>query len=169
MMSRRKLRVLFLCAGNSCRSQMAEAWARHLQGDWIEPYSAGIEKHGLNPYAVQVMAEVGVDMSGHRSKTLEELPSLEFDWVVTVCGRAREKCPLFPGKAKVIHQGFEDPPSLTRDMPDGEEKLTVYRRVRDQIREFVESLPETLERLSKGGALSSRAHSGRPELKETPG
>jgi arsenate reductase (thioredoxin) len=138
------MKVLFLCTGNSCRSQMAEGWARHLRGDVIEPYSAGIEKHGMNPHAVKVMAEAGVDLSKHHSKTLEDMGSVPFDFVVTVCGHANEHCPIFPGKAKVVHVGFEDPPKLTRWMADGEEKLAVYRRVRDEIRRFVETLPGAL-------------------------
>ena len=135
------MKILFLCTGNSCRSQMAEGWARHLLGDRVEPYSAGIEKHGLNPRAIEVMAEAGVDISKQWSKTLTELGPVPFDYVVTVCGQANERCPVFPGKTKVVHAGFEDPPSLTRDMPDGEAKLAVYRRVRDEIRAFMESLP----------------------------
>ncbi|SRR6266478_3491076 len=136
-----KLKVLFLCTGNSCRSQMAEGWARRLKGDVIEPYSAGIEKHGMNPHAVKVMAEAGVDISKQYSKTPGDLGPLEFDYVVTVCGDANERCPIFPGKAKVVHVGFDDPPKITRQLPDGEEKLSVYRRVRDEIRSFVETLP----------------------------
>ncbi len=139
------LKVLFLCTGNSCRSQMAEGWARHLKGDSVEPYSAGIEKHGMNPYAVKVMAEAGVDLSEHYSKTLDGLKGVVFDYVVTVCGHANENCPIFPGRTKVIHVGFEDPPKLTKDMPDGEAKLAVYRRVRDEIRRFVETLPKALK------------------------
>ena len=140
-----KLKVLFLCTGNSCRSQMAEGWARHLKGDQIEAYSAGIETHGLNPRAVQVMAEAGVDISGHRSKHVEELRGVEFDYVVTVCGHASEHCPVFPGKARVIHVGFDDPPKLSADAATEEERLAPYRRVRDEIRAFVEALPERLE------------------------
>ena len=123
---------------------MAEGWARHLHGDTIEAYSAGIEKHGMNPCAIHVMAEAGVDISQHSSKTLDELAYLTFDSVITVCGHADEHCPVFPGKTKVIHVGFEDPPKLTQHLPDGEEKLAVYRRVRDEIRRFVETLPESL-------------------------
>ena len=139
-----KLKVLFLCTGNSCRSQMAEGWARALKGDAIKAYSAGIEKHGMNPYAVKVMAEAGVDISKHYSKTPQDIGPVQFDYVVTVCGHANESCPIFPGKTKVVHVGFEDPPKLTKDMPDGEGKLAVYRRVRDEIRKFVETLPEAL-------------------------
>jgi len=124
---------------------MAEGWARALKGDVVEAYSAGIEKHGMNPHAIRVMAEAGVDISRHVSKTLQELGPVEFDYVVTVCGHADENCPVFSGKTKVIHVGFEDPPKLTKLLPDGEEKLAVYRRVRDQIRAFVERLPGALE------------------------
>ena len=141
---REKTKILFLCTGNSCRSQMAEGWARQLKGELIEPYSAGIEKHGMNPHAVKVMAEAGVDISRQWSKTLQELGSVTFDYVVTVCGHANEHCPMFPGKTKVVHVGFEDPPKLTKDLPDGEGKLAVYRRVRDEIREFIDALPASL-------------------------
>ena len=141
-----KLKILFLCTGNSCRSQMAEGWARHLKADVIEAYSAGIEKHGMNPHAIEVMAVAGVDITGHHSKTVAELGPVEFDYVVTVCGHANENCPLFPGKAKVVHVGFDDPPKLTKHLPDGEAKLAIYRQVRDQIRAFIETLPEGLNR-----------------------
>ena len=141
----RKLKVLFLCTGNSCRSQMAEGWTRALKGDVVLACSAGIEKHGLNPHAVKVMAETGVDMSKQYSKTLVELGPVEFDYVVTVCGQADVNCPVFPGKTRVVHVGFEDPPTLTKHLPDGEEKLAVYRRVRDEIRRFVETLPASLD------------------------
>jgi len=137
----RKLRILFLCTGNSCRSQMAEGWARHLKGDSVEPYSAGIEVHGLNPLAVQLMAEAGVDISGQRSKHVDELRDVEFDYVVTVCDHAHEHCPIFPGTAKVLHAGFDDPPRLAAGAATEEERLRHYRRVRDEIRAFVETLP----------------------------
>ncbi len=136
-----KLKILFLCTGNSCRSQMAEAWARHLRGDVVEPYSAGIEAHGLNPNAVRVMAEAGVDISGYRSKRVDELKGVEFDCVVTVCGHANEHCPVFPGKAKKIHVGFDDPPKLAAAAKTEEDALDHYRRVRDEIRAFVLRLP----------------------------
>jgi arsenate reductase (thioredoxin) len=139
-----KLKVLFLCTGNSCRSQMAEGWARTLKGDAIEPYSAGIETHGLNARAVQVMAEVGVDISGHRSKHVNELRGVDFDYVVTVCDHAHESCPLFPGKAQVIHVGFDDPPTLAAGATTEDERLAAYRRVRDEIRAFVQSLSQVL-------------------------
>jgi len=140
-----KLRILFLCTGNSCRSQMAEGWTRALKGDEIEAFSAGIETHGLNPRAVQVMAEAGVDISGHRSKTIADLPTKDFDYVVTVCDRACESCPLFPGKTQVVHAGFDDPPRLAQDAKTEEEALAPYRRVRDEIKAFVETLPEGLK------------------------
>ena len=140
-----KLRILFLCTGNSCRSQMAEGWARHLRGDAIEPYSAGIATHGLNPNAVKVMVEAGVDISGHRSKHVSELKDVPFDYVITVCGHANESCPVFPGKAKVLHAGFDDPPKLAAGAKTEEEALDHYRRVRDEIRAFVEKLPDALE------------------------
>jgi arsenate reductase (thioredoxin) len=140
------LTVLFLCTGNSCRSQMAEGFARRLKGDVIEAYSAGIETHGLNPDAVRVMAEVGVDITGQRSKRLDELVGVAFDYVVTVCGHAHESCPVFPQKTKIVHVGFDDPPRLAADAKTEEERLTPYRRVRDEIRAFVEALPASLDR-----------------------
>lgn len=161
----RKLKVLFLCTGNSCRSQMAEGWARALKGDGIEAYSAGLEKHGMNPHAAKVMAEAGVDISMQHSKTLAEVGSVEFEYVVTVCGHADEHCPVFPGKTQVIHAGFDDPPKLTQHLPDGEEKLAVYRRVRDEIRRFVATLPDGLksERRSPKAEGSSIAENRKPK------
>ena len=143
-MGKRRLKVLFLCTGNSCRSQMAEGWTRALKGDRIDAYSAGIETHGLNPLAVRVMAEAGVDISGHKSKTVAELPVPDFDFVVTVCDRAREACPLFPGKTKMVHVGFDDPPRLAKNAQTEEDALAHYRRVRDEIKAFVETLPRAL-------------------------
>lgn len=142
--AKQKLKVLFLCTGNSCRSQMAEGWARHLKGDEIEAYSAGIETHGLNPNAVKVMAEAGVDISSHRSKHLDEVKSILFDYVVTLCDQAHESCPLFPGRTKVVHVGFDDPPRLAEGAKTEQEALNCYRRVRDEIRAFVETLPDSL-------------------------
>jgi arsenate reductase len=138
-----KLKILFLCTGNSCRSQMAEGWVRHLKGDVLDVYSAGIETHGLNQNAVKVMREAGVDISSHRSKHVAELKDIPFDAVVTVCDNASESCPLFPGKAKIIHHGFDDPPKVAKGL-SGEDALNVYRRVRDDIRKFVETLPQSL-------------------------
>jgi arsenate reductase len=142
--TKQKLKVLFLCTGNSCRSQMAEGWARQLKGDLIEPYSAGIEVHGLNPNAVKVMTEAGVDISHHRSKHVEEFKNVHFDYVVTVCDDAYERCPLFPGKARIVHIGFDDPPRLAKEAKTEKEAMDCYRRVRDEIREFIETLPEGL-------------------------
>ncbi len=144
MKPRPKLRVLFLCTGNSCRSQMAEGWARALKGDQIDAFSAGIETHGLNPRAVKVMAEAGVDISGHKSKPVTDLSTQDFDFVVTVCDHAHESCPLFPGKTKVVHVGFDDPPRLAKNAKSEEEALAHYRRVRDEIKAFVETLPGAL-------------------------
>lgn len=132
-----KPKVLFLCTGNSCRSQMAEGWARHLLGDQIEPYSAGIEVHGMNPSAVRVMAEAGVDISGQSSKLASSLANVPFELVVTVCGHADENCPAFLGGTRVVHVGFDDPPKLARTASSEEEALDHYRRVRDEIRCFL--------------------------------
>ena len=139
------MNILFLCTGNSCRSQMAEGWAKHFKKDEFTAFSAGIVRHGMNPYAVRVMEEAGVDMSGHSSKTLDDLTGLEFDAVVTLCGHASETCPFFPGQVRRVHRGFDDPPSLCAGMTDEEEILSVYRRVRDEIREFVSGLPGSLD------------------------
>mgnify|MGYP000018977576 CR=1 FL=1 len=155
---RKKWKVLFLCTGNACRSQMAEGWARALQGDVIEPYSAGIETHGLNPYAVKVMAEAGVDISGHRSKHVEELKGIDFDFVITVCDHAHESCPVFPGRTRVLHVGFDDPPRLAKTAKTEEEALAPYRRVRDEIRAFVAALPKRLAAWAPGTGDARTAH-----------
>ena len=139
----KKHKILFLCTGNSCRSQMAEGWARMLKKDAIEVFSAGIEKHGVNPLAVKVMAEAGVDISSQTSKSIDELPDLDFDYVITLCDHANESCPFFPGKT--FHRSFPDPPRLAAGAESEEEALVFYRRVRDEIREFVASLPESLK------------------------
>ena len=139
------LKVLFLCTGNSCRSQMAEGWARHLKGDVIEPYSAGIAPRPLDPRAVEVMAEAGVDIAAQRAKHVDELGHVEFDFVVTVCGHAHEHCPVFPGSTRVVHVGFDDPPQLAAGAKTEDEALAHYRRVRDEIRAFVERLPDALD------------------------
>ena len=140
----KRIRVLFLCYGNACRSQMAEGWTKKLKSGVIEPYSAGIETHGLNQNTVKVMAEVGVDISNHRSKHVDELKKIKFDYVVTVCGHANENCPVFPGKTRIIHAGFDDPPKLAENTETEKEALDCYRRVRDQIKEFVLTLPDSL-------------------------
>ncbi len=146
--NRSRLRILFLCTGNSCRSQMAEGWVRRLYGDKIEVSSAGVEKHGLDRRAVKVMAEAGIDISSHQSKRIDDLPNLEFDYVITLCDKAKESCPFFPGDAKLIHEEFPDPVALANDTPDEEQKLMHYRRVRDEIVAFLEKLPEALPKLS---------------------
>jgi len=141
-----KKTILFLCTGNSCRSQMAEGWTRHFWNNTMDVYSAGIETHGLNPNAVKVMAEAGVDISTYKSKNVHDLLHIPFDFVITVCGHAYENCPLFPGKAKVLHVGFDDPPKLAANAKTGEEAFDHYRRVRDEIRAFVETLPDFLNK-----------------------
>lgn len=136
------MNILFLCTGNSCRSQMAEGWAKKLKADEFTAYSAGVETHGLNERAVAVMKEAGVDISSYQSKLVSDLPTdVEFDYVVTVCGNAHETCPFFPAKTKVVHVGFDDPPFLTKGLEDENEILDAYRRIRDEIREFVMGLP----------------------------
>jgi arsenate reductase len=149
----KRLKVLFLCTGNSCRSQMAEGWARHLKGDLIEPYSAGIEPSRLDPRAVAAMAEAGVDISGQRSKHVDDLKDVEFDYVVTVCDQAHERCPVLPARAKAVHAGFDDPPRMAGQARDENEALDCYRRVRDQIRVFVQGMPGNLSQHTtpKGG------------------
>ena len=141
----KKLKILFLCTGNSCRSQMAEGWTRFLKGDRIEPFSAGTVVQGVNPLAVKVMKEVGVDISHQRSKHIDEVIDSEFDYVITVCDNARENCPFFPGKTERVHVGFDDPPRLAENAESEEEALTHYRRVRDEIKAFVEKLPDVLK------------------------
>lgn len=140
----RKTRVLFLCTGNSCRSQMAEGWTRYLHGDVIEPHSAGTEIHGMNENAISVMAEAGVDISSHHSKNIEEVRDIAFDVIITVCDHANENCPFFPGEAKRIHAGFDDPPRLAESTDDPEKKLDCYRKVRDEIRDYIAELPDLL-------------------------
>ena len=144
-MGKKKISVLFLCTGNSCRSQMAEGLCRRFRGDVFEAYSAGIEKHGLNPLAVKVMREIGIDISAQRSKTIDDLDNAQFDYVVTVCGYASEHCPFFPAGTKVIHRGFDDPPKLAEGAANEEEALIHYRRVRDEIRDYILTFPISLD------------------------
>lgn len=150
-MPKAEFNVLFLCTGNACRSQMCEGWARHLKGSRIEAWSAGVAPQGLDPRAAQVMAEEGVDISGQASKHVDTLLHLPFDYVVTVCDSAAERCPVFLGKAMKVHRSFQDPPALARDARTEEEALGHYRRVRDEIRAFIETLPEAL---TGGGAVT---------------
>ena len=144
-----KIRLLFLCTGNSCRSQMAEGWTRHLKGDVVDAYSAGIETHGLNPHAVKAMAEAGGDIASQRSENIKDFADHDLDVVVTVCGHAHETCPVFPAGCRVVHVGFEDPPKMARELAEGgaseEEQMNCYRKVRDEIKAFVETLPEVLK------------------------
>ena len=139
-----KKNILFLCTGNSCRSQMAEGLAREYWGHEFNVYSAGTKKHGMNERAMKVMQEIGIDLSSHFSKTTAELPPVVFDYVVTVCDSAKENCPYFPG-GKVIHVGFQDPPALTKEMTNEEDILKVYRRVRDEIEAFIKDLKTILK------------------------
>lgn len=138
-----KTTILFLCTGNSCRSQMAEAWAKALKPETLDAYSAGVDPQGMNERAVKVMAECGVDLSNQRSKHVDELAAVAFDYVVTVCDQAHEACPFVPG-ARVVHIGFDDPPRLAKDAATETEALHHYRRVRDEIRQFIERLPDEL-------------------------
>ena len=140
-----KKNILFLCTGNSCRSQMAEGWAKHYLGPKYNFYSAGTEKHGLNQRAVKVMSESSVDISGHFSKTVDDLKDVKFDIVFTVCGHANENCPVFFGAPKVLHVGFDDPPKLSQGLSNEEEILVHYRRVRDEIETFAKKLETYLE------------------------
>lgn len=135
-----KRSILFLCTGNSCRSQMAEGLCRHMRGDEFEVFSAGVEKHGLNPLAVKVMQEIGIDIADHYSKTVDELGPADLDYVVAVCGHADESCPAFPATTKRTFHGFEDPPKLAANAGSEEEALAHYRRVRDDIRSYIEGL-----------------------------
>ncbi len=146
-----KPKVLFLCTGNSCRSQMAEGWAHQLMGDRIEPYSAGIEAHGMNPNAVRVMSEAGIDITSQSSKVVDTLAAVPFDLVITVCGHADENCPAFLGKARVVHVGFDDPPKLAKSAASEDQALGHYRRVRDEIRDFVKTKLEGLVELNEPG------------------
>ena len=138
--------ILFLCTGNSCRSQIAEAWTNHLQKDNFKASSAGIEPKGVDPRAIKVMDETGIDISGQKSKDIDSLGDMEFDYVVTLCDNANEACPFFPAKTKLMHRGFNDPPKLSEGLTDEEEALSHYRRVRDEIKVFVENIEEELSK-----------------------
>ena len=135
---------------------MAEGWVRHLKGNQIEAYSAGIETHGLNPHMVKVMAEVGVDVTSQKSENIRDFADTQLDVVVTVCGHAHETCPVFPANCKVVHSGFPDPPKMAKELAEqgasDDEQLECYRKVRDKIKSYVESLPHLLE---ENGAINS--------------
>ncbi len=148
------VKILFLCTGNSCRSQMAEGFARHLKCSEIDAYSAGTAPKKLDPRAVKAMDELGIDISGQKAKHVDDIGGVEFDYVVTVCGHASENCPLFTGNTTVIHRGFEDPPLLSENASSEEEALSHYRRIRDEIKAFVETLPGSLEEEKTGFILT---------------
>ena len=143
-----KIKILYLCTGNSCRSQMAEGWTRHLKSNQIEAFSAGIETHGLNPHMIKVMDEAGVDVSNQKSENIRDFAKHDLDFVVTVCGHAHETCPVFPANCKVVHTGFPDPPKMAKELAEKgateEEQLDCYRSVRDKIKEYILTLPESL-------------------------
>jgi arsenate reductase len=144
----KKIKILYLCTGNSCRSQMAEGWTRHLKSNQIEAFSAGIETHGLNPHMIKVMDEAGVDVSNQKSENIRDFAEHDLDVVITVCGHAHETCPVFPANCKVVHTGFPDPPKMAKELAEKgateEEQLYCYRSVRDKIKEYILTLPESL-------------------------
>jgi arsenate reductase len=140
-----KLNLLFLCTGNSCRSQMAEGFTRSMFGEIIEPYSAGVKKSQLDPRAVAVMQEAGIDISTQHSKTPDEITDVPFDFVVTVCSDADKNCPTLPGEATRLHAPFDDPPRLAETEEGEEAALNHYRRVRDEIQNFCQTIPEKLQ------------------------
>ena len=144
----KKIKILYLCTGNSCRSQMAEGWTRHLKSNQIEAFSAGIETHGLNPHMIKVMDEAGVDVSNQKSENIRDFAEHDLDVVITVCGHAHETCPVFPANCKVVHTGFPDPPKMAKELAEKgateEEQLDCYRSVRDKIKEYILTLPESL-------------------------
>ena len=151
-----KRNVLFLCTHNSSRSQMAEGWARHLLKDQFESYSAGTAPTRVDPYAIRVMAEAGVDISRHYAKSINDIRGVDFDYVVTVCDEAHEQCPYSPARVAVFHQDFDDPPALAQ-AKDEQEALGIYRHVRDEIRRFIEELPRVLEAKGRGPVVAVRA------------
>ncbi|MHC4157378.1 MAG: arsenate reductase ArsC [Planctomycetota bacterium] len=145
------MRILFLCTGNACRSQMAEGWARDLKGDLIEAFSAGIRPIGVSSRAIKAMAEAGVDISTQASNHISDFGDIDFDYVITLCDNAKEQCPVFPGRARLVHRPFRDP-----YFAEGTEEqvMDAFRRTRDEIREFVENMPDNLPEL--GGADSEK-------------
>lgn len=137
-----KIKVLFLCTGNSCRSQIAEGWAKHLKGDIMDVYSAGVAPGTLNQMAVKVMAEAGVDISAQRPKNIDEFKNISFDYVVTLCDNARENCPIFPRRTKLFHKTFEDPSFMT----GSEQQIkTAFVKLRGRMKAFIEKMPKILE------------------------
>ena len=144
-MTLNKARILFLCTGYSARSQTAEGWAKHLSGDRVDAYSAGTEPRGVDPRAVKAMAEAGVDISKYRSKSVTDLPNIEFDYVVTLCDDAQQACPFFPAKTAIVHHSFEDPPRLAVNATNEEEAMSHYRRIRDEIKAYIEAMIDSLK------------------------
>ena len=144
----KKIKILYLCTGNSCRSQMAEGWTRQLKGDQIKAFSAWIDTHGLNPHMIKVMDEAGVDVSNQKSENIRDFAEHDLDVVITVCGHAHETCPVFPANCKVVHTGFPDPPKMAKELAEKgateKEQLDCYRSVRDKIKEYILTLPESL-------------------------
>jgi len=148
--SSKKLKVLFLCTGNSCRSQMAEGWAHALQSDLIEAYSAGVEPHGMNPTAIKVMQEAGVDIGNQKSEHVNDYLNMPLDYVIAVCGNANDKRPTFARTVKVIYHPFDDPPKLAKELENEEDQLNCYRRVRDEIKSYVSTMtPASLAKEAK--------------------
>ncbi len=145
-MNGEKTTILFLCTGNSCRSQMAEGFVNNLKANELRAFSAGVDPQGLNPLAIRAMEEMGIDISNATSKLVDQFLDKDLDYVVTVCDQAKESCPVFLGKAKKMHMGFDDPPALADGIEDQDEAIVHYRRVRDEIRAYVEALPEALDR-----------------------
>ena len=145
-----KLKVLFLCTGNSCRSQMAEGWARHLRSDLLEPYSAGTEPRKVDQLAVRVMNEDGVNIYHQKSKGLDAVGDIAFDYVITLCDSARSNCPIYPGGTVMLHVGFDDPVALAQEARSEQAARKIYRRVRDEIRVFVATMPKSIERMAAG-------------------
>jgi len=133
------MNTLFLCTGNSCRSQMAEGLTKQLVLPGVAFYSAGVVAKGLDPLAIEAMHELGIDISNQTSNTLDDLGEIDFDLVITLCSHAHESCPVFPHNAEIIHHGFDDPPRLASDAESKAEKIVHYRLVRDQIKSFLSS------------------------------
>ncbi len=144
-----KIRILYLCTGNSCRSQMAEAWSNLLKSDLIEAHSAGVDPKGVDPRAIKAMAEVGLDISFQKSKSIDDVMEMDFDYVITLCDNAQKSCPAFPARVAVLHVGFDDPPRLAVGAATEEEAMAHYRRIRDEIKDFVLTLPESLRKEEK--------------------
>ena len=142
----KKTKILFLCTGNSCRSQMAEAFARHLIKNQIDAYSAGTVPKAVDHRAIKAMSEIGIDISRQQSKSLDDIKDMEFDFVITLCDNAQKTCPTFPAKTSVFHMGFDDPPKLAANSQDEQEAMDHYRRIRDEIKVFVDRLPDILKK-----------------------